>query len=271
MLRIKQKGQAIPEVLAIGIVMVPLFLMIPIMGKVADMNQKTIMAARYGAWERTIKSPTKKPDDTIRREARLRFFGRNDTYIKTNDIVQEKDAYRSLLWRTADDKPMLRRFSDVKAGRLATAPPAPNFVHYGFRTADYGLNVAKLERTRKESDPIYRSSFSVSVATNKLEAFKRGTNCGGGSSSKTLVCIERHNAIYTDTWNSGNRGMAASQARGMMLTDTGIIKTPVNLIKKSVGSVFLFKEFKLFTPGYVVPDELPADRKGSRIWFQQFK
>jgi hypothetical protein len=281
MIRLRQQGQAIPEVLAIGIVMVPLFLMIPIMGKVADMNQKTIMASRYGAWERTVydtakNSSTAKQEITLIREARHRFFGRNDVYIETLAIPQEKDKARSLLWRTATDKPMLRRFSDVR-NRTET-DKTKSMVKTGFNVADRVLNITKpWKRTFEETDSIYRSTFSVRVATNELDAFKRGKNCNEGSSSKTLVCIKRHNAIYTDTWNAGSSGTwddpkpgeVTERVQRMMPTAIDWVQDTGELFKDIIGWVPIFKEAKLLDLGYVDPDRLPADRTGGRIWFKR--
>jgi len=110
----KQTGQAMPEFIVFALfVMVPVFLAIPVLGKIADMNQKTVLASRYGAWERTIATPTAKPEATITNEARLRFFARNNKYIQTGEAVKEKNKERSRLWRSISKNydPMLTKFS----------------------------------------------------------------------------------------------------------------------------------------------------------------
>ena len=60
-----QSGQALTEFATMMSVFVPLFIMIPILGKVSDLNTTTIEASRYAAWERTIASPTDKSDDEL--------------------------------------------------------------------------------------------------------------------------------------------------------------------------------------------------------------
>ena len=50
-----QNGQAMTEmVIASSFVLVPLFLLIPLLGKYIDLNQSTIQATRYEAWEYTV-------------------------------------------------------------------------------------------------------------------------------------------------------------------------------------------------------------------------
>lgn len=51
----KQRGQAMVEfVVAATFFLVPLFLGLVVMGKFSDVQHTTTMAARYGAWERTV-------------------------------------------------------------------------------------------------------------------------------------------------------------------------------------------------------------------------
>ena len=50
-----QSGQAMTEmVIAASFVLIPLFLLIPWLGKYIDLQQSAIQAARYEAWEYTV-------------------------------------------------------------------------------------------------------------------------------------------------------------------------------------------------------------------------
>lgn len=52
---IRQQGQSMVEfIVAAATVLVPLFLILPILGKYADINMTAPQAARYMAWERTV-------------------------------------------------------------------------------------------------------------------------------------------------------------------------------------------------------------------------
>ena len=51
-----QQGQAMTEILvASAFVLVPLFLIVPMVGKYIDMQHATVAASRYSAWEATVK------------------------------------------------------------------------------------------------------------------------------------------------------------------------------------------------------------------------
>src|SRR5512147_2715603 len=74
-------GQALVEFLiAATLVLIPLFLIIPLLGKYMDLKATTIQAARYAAWERTVwfgsaDWPAAQKDDIkIQREIQQRFF-----------------------------------------------------------------------------------------------------------------------------------------------------------------------------------------------------
>ena len=89
----KQKAQALTEfIITAAFVLVPLFLMVPLIAKYIDIKHATINAARYQAWEYTVwhnaaddhdifnnffeaRIPYKTPDETAA-EAERRFFSR---------------------------------------------------------------------------------------------------------------------------------------------------------------------------------------------------
>lgn len=81
----KQLGQAITEFNVVAaFVLVPLFIMIPLMGKYIDMKHSSVQAARYMAWERTVwfegstvpanTSAIPKDKKVLAQEAHDRFF-----------------------------------------------------------------------------------------------------------------------------------------------------------------------------------------------------
>ena len=99
-----QSGQAMTEmVVTSSMILIPLFLLIPLLGKYIDINHSTIQAARYEAWEysvwyrssnntptgvenekgRQVQLPIKRFQD-IEHEAKQRFFTKQKTQIKRN-------------------------------------------------------------------------------------------------------------------------------------------------------------------------------------------
>lgn len=94
-----QDGQAITEfnVMA-AFVLVPLFIMIPLLGKHIDMKHSSVQAARYMAWERTVWFEDKtipeytttarvKSQRQLEKETRHRFFGEVNTDKLGSDTI----------------------------------------------------------------------------------------------------------------------------------------------------------------------------------------
>jgi hypothetical protein len=113
----RHAGQAMTEFLVVALAMLPLFLLIPIIAKYQDIAHATQMAARYVAFDGTIRNDATtggwKPEATLADEVRRRFFGNSDAPIKTNDVAGDFDAHRNLFWQGPDAKPLLEDFSDV--------------------------------------------------------------------------------------------------------------------------------------------------------------
>ncbi|MBI4998209.1 MAG: hypothetical protein HZC22_15225 [Rhodocyclales bacterium] len=113
----RNSGQAMTEFLVVALAMLPLFLLIPIIAKYQDMAHATQMAARYVAFDGTIRNGTAtggwKPEATLADEVRRRFFSNSDAPIKTNDVAGDFDAHRNLFWQGPNNQPLLANPSDV--------------------------------------------------------------------------------------------------------------------------------------------------------------
>jgi len=92
-------GQSLTEMIVLMIVLLPLFLVVPLIGKYADIAHQTTNAARYGAFEITVRGPyaTKDPA-TVQSEIQRRFFTTWDAPIKTGDVAGNTANYRNPLW-----------------------------------------------------------------------------------------------------------------------------------------------------------------------------
>ncbi|THF64566.1 hypothetical protein E6C76_10905 [Pseudothauera nasutitermitis] len=112
-----QRGQALTEFLVVALALIPLFLLIPIIAKYQDVAHATQMAARYAAFDATVRNDAAaggwKSESELADEIRRRFFGASDAPIKTGDVAGEFDAHRNLFWRGPDGNPLLDDFSRV--------------------------------------------------------------------------------------------------------------------------------------------------------------
>ena len=114
----RQAGQALAEFLLIAVALVPLFLLLPMIGKYQDLNHATQVASRYVAFDATSFGDTDgenrwKPPARIADEVRRRFFSNSDAPIKTGDVAGDFDANRNLFWRDPYGHALVKKFSDV--------------------------------------------------------------------------------------------------------------------------------------------------------------
>jgi hypothetical protein len=96
---------------------IPLFLLIPLIGKYQDISNSTQMAARYVAFEATVRNDSTgsfKSAGELAQDVQRRFFSNPDAPIKTNDAAGNFKANQNLFWRDPVDKPLIADFgSDV--------------------------------------------------------------------------------------------------------------------------------------------------------------
>lgn len=96
------RGSASIEFLIAGMVAVPLFLLVPLIGKQLDTDFRTVQAARYSAWERTIwgeAGSVAKSRGAIGLEVNDRFFGHRSASISRVETVSAEGVTEEPLWR----------------------------------------------------------------------------------------------------------------------------------------------------------------------------
>jgi len=262
-----QKGNAITEFAVSLVVLVPMFLMIPMMGKVADMNSSTIQASRYAAWERTVSDTADKTDDELETELENRFFSKIDIGIQSNRGQLTDDQYKNPLWRGYGDKRLLvSAQNDVSKSVQSGATPgnAAGSIEtvmtrfagaFGALSdnADFDVNMNGLYDAN-----VMTNVGSTTVGENKV-GFEGDKNCAGETTNLVFTCIRRHNVILTDAWSSESSEQAENRTRS--LVPMGIF-SDITPFFEIIGSMPLLKEFGGFEPGYVDSDVIPADRLG---------
>ena len=245
----RQGGQAMAEFSAMLIVFVPLILIVPLMGKISDMNQSTIQASRYAAWERTVAAHSAKSEVVLNAEARRRFFGNTDAFIKTNEGPIDGDDYRNVLWRDHRGDWLLahNEWANVGTEERATPGWAASATGSAIRLAYPGLN----------EDGYYHANIGVNVGSSNVQPFDQGKDCNGTGGNAVFTCINRKNVILADTWSASSPGQVRDRVQERL---------PMHMIRdiKTLTDLFswipLMKELKGFQPGYVAPDVVPQDR-----------
>lgn len=125
-----QAGQALTEMAVLAAVLVPLFLLVPMLAKYIHTKQVTQQAARAAAWEATVVSDynwdrlSETEWHAQRRELLLdRHFGDPDAPIWTNPMGAEPDVrVDAPMMNTFSDQPLLER-NDVELVSYTNADP----------------------------------------------------------------------------------------------------------------------------------------------------
>lgn len=259
----KDKGHALPEFVAMGAVFLPLVLMVPMMGKVADIDNTSIQASRYAAWERTVASEADKTNPVLQMEVRRRFFQKADVFIKTDEAPQTGNANQNVLWRGyANDRFMTDVTQDVQVTTTNGDTPgsmAGTVTGILSGLADAMSALSSGAEWDIDNSGLYRADVSVNVGANTL-GFGGRQDCTGQDNNQVFACLRRHNVILADTWSA--RDPAQVTARVRSFVPMGMFE-PVADVMDAVSFIPLLQEFDTFEPGIVLPDVIPGDRLGT--------
>lgn len=258
----KQRGHAISEFVAMGAVFVPLALLVPALGKIADMNHAAIGSARYASWERTVASQADKSDAQVAEEVRRRFFSKYDAFIFTDEGSQAGDAQRHQLWRDHRANWMLRNYSDVTVQTTNSDTPGSAAGTIADLMAGFMNTMGRFNGdgdVALDTRGLYRADINVNVGSIPLSPLNSGTNCANAETNQTFLCIRRHHVILGDTWASRDSPEMQRRVRGLVPTSAFERITDLTDI---IANVPVLEEFGRFQPGYVAPDTvIPPDRR----------
>lgn len=183
----RQSGQAMTEmVIAASFVLVPCFLLIPLLGKFIDLNHSTIQAARYEAWEYTVwyndvntEAPVNAVDKNnsliampeksiveLQAEARQRFFSR-EAY---SSDPGERDLINEGTWDITDANPLWQ--DHLGNSLLANTVEIDSFVESSVDTpGNSTTNNADFKKTLNIDKLIFDAARAASGATgSKIKA-----------------------------------------------------------------------------------------------------
>ncbi len=197
--RTRQAGQALTEFLVIALTLVPLFLLLPMVGKYQDLVHATQMASRYAAFDATSFGNTAgfnpwKPPAQLAAEVRRRFYSNADAPIKTGDVAGDFDANRNLFWRDPWGHALIRNFSDVGVSFGKDQPTqAGGFDASGSDGAALFANAGVIGLA---SPGVYTANVSVTLAN--LPAGIKSTE----PFDKLDLTIKRHTSLLFDPWHS---------------------------------------------------------------------
>lgn len=204
------RGQALVEFLGLALVLVPFLLLLPMIAKYQDISHATEMAARYVAFDATVRNDATtgwKPNEQLAGEVRRRFFSNPTAPIKTDDIPGDFKAHQNLFWRDPLDNALIRNFdNDV---RISFGESASSDRNAGFRGSSDGTAFVRHDAMDLDARGVFRGNVSVSVA-NLPDSLVGPTKSYDRLKSLDLV-IRRHVAVMPDAWTARDADQVASR------------------------------------------------------------
>ena len=244
-----QTGQSTVEFIVVSLVLVPLFLIVPLIGKYLDLAQTTQIASRYVAFEGAVHHSSSstgwKTDAELATEVRRRFYSRNDLSVKTNDLVSEVDAERNSLWVDHRGDALLPDFSNIsvqttKASIATVFNGVTNVLDF---SDNFGL----------PDENLYSGTVSVQLA-----------NVAGLAPFDAIdLSITRKTVVLVDPWAAKGPGDVTNKVKnsGAMTFPYQLLQTTASILEPAI---LVFEKMLGGAPppkiGRVDADIVPKDR-----------
>jgi len=246
---------------------IPVFLLIPIIGKYIDMRQTAVQAARYVAWERTVwyggsaasvSWPANSKDDgSIQNEVRQRLFS-DSTGIGASDSGAGDWGGGGLRnsWYNRDGSAMLASYDSV--GQSVANDKTPN-------TATTVLNLIvtvtnAIGSFTLETKGFYTGAVSVGISTEPVN-FSLSYD-GTLAYDPGPLTLSESNTLLANGWSANGASHVKSQTQGLTPTSvfaTDPVKTIFDIVKGAMAAASTQELWNLEL-GKIEPDVVPPDR-----------
>ncbi len=243
----RQSGQSTVEFVVLALVMVPLLLIVPLIGKYMDIAQTTAIASRYVAFEGSVRHSSStngwKTDAELAQEVRRRFFSNSDAPVKTNDTAGNFNAHRNTLWFDHKGNPVLPVFeNDVAVTTSKDHLDWPNSLVPTFANG-FGLSKANL----------YTGRVQVNLAS--VAGLKPFDTLG--------LSMQRSTTVLVDPWAASGPAMVRSKIQAATAAfpyDVPFGLKDTSTAIRALGLPYDKLETNHPNIGAVEPDIVPTDR-----------
>lgn len=236
-LRVLQRGQSTIEFLVLALVLVPLFISVPLLGKYIDLMNASETAARYAAFEGQVSHTANawKDDATLSAEVRRRIFSNPGAAIKTGDTAGDFTAHRNPLWSDHTGRPFLETYETTVAAHTETG--SKNALATAVFKGALGLPETNWRTATLQIRPVQIPEFAPFDALN--------------------LDIQRRTVLLSDTWTATD----LAQVRGRI--DGSLSVYPVSAFAPVIDPLGLIPP-TLLDPSFRVGDFdwdiVPCDR-----------
>jgi hypothetical protein len=240
-----QLGQSTVEFVVLSLVLVPLLLIVPLLGKYMDIAQTTAEAGRYTAFEGTVRHTSSvdgwKTDAELATEVRRRFFSNSDAPIKTNDTAGDFNAHRNTLWFDHRGNPLLPVF--VKNVGVETEKES--------MSQPFGALAGNFNLPQKN---LYTGRVNVNIADiSNLKPF-----------DAIGLRVTRWTTVLVDPWTASGPSQVTAKVQGAgMLFPYHLLEgiaAPLGIVMNNPVLSILGADTTPPDVGRVDPDRVPQDR-----------
>ena len=256
----RQRGQSMVEVAIACLVVVPLLLLVPILGKYAYMRHTAAQMTRAAAWEASVGDPGTVPDQArVRHRLLARFYAGPDarvdsTVSTTNGSVRLRDA----MLNTYADRPLLEADS-------ITLQPYANATDSGF----LGSIGSVLSALPGDFPPNRRGLVTAhsQVKPDQLRYRNGSTNRFLNPFDSMQVSIDTRSTLLVDAWNASGPGRwnDKNPLRRSVVSQVRTL-SPTAALAEYVPELDFVSELPIFgvigdlDVGLVEPDVTPIDK-----------
>jgi hypothetical protein len=268
-----QSGQALVEfTIAAATVLLPLFLIIPLLGKYFDIKASAIQGARYAAWERTVWfgssdwTAATKDDAQIQGEVRQRFFSDTATAKlqsnQGNATGWGGPAGVKPLWRDRAGNGMLVSY-DSAVTRAEVRAQTPGTLNHLLDPITAAVNaVGKILGAEFQLDMTSLYTATVNVQTAETRPIRNVMS--NASTSSGAPAFHMTNVLVANGWSANGRPNVKKQVEGLTpssFSQRDPLKTILDIAQYifTVIAPELMPDWLKFG-GEIQPDLVPADR-----------
>lgn len=248
-------GQALTEFLVISLVLIPLFLLVPLIGKVQDIVHATQLASRYAAFDAVLRNDSEnswKPPLALQRELQQRFFGVPGAGIVTD--AQEEVVLRGG-WGDPYSHPLIAASTAI-ALSFGSRHGAAHADAYDKGNASDTAIFPLASTAGLDSKGLYRANVDVSLA--RLPAGLRSIE----PFDRIDLRIARHATVLPDTWTASSPARTEARAARLAPIDAllpeALIAATIRVVDMDSVKPPAFGKLSAWR------DVVPADRLRSR-------
>jgi len=254
-----QHGNAMVEFFILTLVMVPLLVSLPLLGKISDANQALVQASRYGAFETTVAKPN---TAAISQAIKQRFYAAPEQAITSDARVDAGSInnYWQMTASSGDSDHLLKPSSPLKVSSRHQ-PITDNTVASLSSAIISAGNVLTSISHDTQWDLEKKGLYTISLEAAMTKPHMIDDNSQCGNYKDTMSCIVRSTTILVDEWTSGSVDTAEDRSRA--LVPAGVFR-PVGKVLAKIGEIPLLEELKGLDDafGKVDAGQVPGDRLG---------